>query len=136
MFSQGTTRRGSRCSTSKAFLRPVRNRQNLHISMNSHVIKIIINPTTKTATGVQFEKQGKMYFVGATKEVVLSAGAIASPQILMLSGVGPTAHLTDKGITTILDQPNVGENLQDHVGLIGMVFLIGNFSFKNLIFYL
>ena len=135
MLAQGTTRRGSRCSASKAFLRPVRNRKNLHISMNSHVIKIIIDPTTKTATGVQFEKQGKMYFVEATKEVVLSAGAIASPQILMLSGVGPADHLTEKGITPILDQPYVGENLQDHVGIIGMVFLIGNISFQNLIFY-
>jgi choline dehydrogenase-like flavoprotein len=130
MFSQGTIRRGSRCSTSKAFLRPVRNRQNLHVSMNSHVIKIMIDPDTKVATGVQFEKQGKMYFVEATKEVVLSAGAIASPQILMLSGVGPAAHLKEKGITPILDQPYVGENLHDHVGLIGMVFLIGTFQIQ------
>ncbi|XP_046455617.1 glucose dehydrogenase [FAD, quinone]-like [Daphnia pulex] len=124
MFSQGTIRRGSRCSTSKAFLRPVRNRPNLHISMNSQVIKIMIDPDTKTATGVQFEKNGRMYFVEATKEVVLSAGAVASPQILMLSGVGPADHLAEKGIPLIFDQPKVGENLHDHVGLIGMVFLI------------
>ncbi|KAI9553150.1 hypothetical protein GHT06_021043 [Daphnia sinensis] len=124
MFSQGTVRRGSRCSTSKAFLRPVRNRKNLHISMYSHVTKILIDPDTKEATGVMFEKQGTIYVVRATKEVVLSAGSIASPQILMLSGVGPADHLIKKGITPILDQPYVGENLHDHIGLIGMVFLI------------
>lgn len=131
MFSQGTTRRGSRCSTSKAFLRPVRNRKNLHISMNSHVTKIMIDPTTKVATGVMFEKEGRIYVVNAKKEVVLSAGSIATPQILMLSGVGPAAHLTAKGITPILDQPYVGENLHDHVGLIGMVMLIGIVSFTS-----
>ncbi|KAK4014874.1 hypothetical protein OUZ56_027384 [Daphnia magna] len=124
MFSQGTVRRGSRCSTSKAFLRPVRNRKNLHVSMYSHVKKILINPDTKEATGVMFEKHGKVYVVTATKEVVLSAGSVASPQILMLSGVGPAAHLIEKGITPILDQPYVGENLHDHIGLIGMVFLL------------
>ena len=130
MYPQGTVRNGSRCSTSKAFLRPVRNRQNLHISKNSHVLKIVIDPDTKVATGVQFEKQGKLYFVEATKEVVLSAGAIGSPQILMLSGVGPADHLIENNITPILNQPYVGENLQDHVGLIGMVFLIGKFELK------
>lgn len=130
MFSQGTVRRGSRCSTSKAFLRPVRNRKNLHVSMYSHVKKILINPDTKEATGVMFEKHGKVYAVTATKEVVLSAGSVASPQILMLSGVGPAAHLIEKGITPILDQPYVGENLHDHIGLIGMVFLLGIVSFS------
>lgn len=125
MIPQGTVRRGRRCSTSKAFLRPVRHRRNLHISKNSHVQKIIIDPITKIATGVEFEKQGRKYIVKASKEVVLSAGSIASPQILMLSGVGPAAHLIEKGITPILDLQYVGENLHDHVGLIGMVFLIG-----------
>jgi glucose dehydrogenase (acceptor) len=100
--------------------------------MNSQVIKIMIDPDTKTATGVQFEKNGRMYFVEATKEVVLSAGAVASPQILMLSGVGPKDHLEEKGIPLILDKPYVGENLHDHVGLIGMVFLIGKFIHKLL----
>jgi|LakMenEpi03Aug12_release.lakeMendotaPanAssembly.Ray.scaffolds.fasta_scaffold1248238_2 glucose dehydrogenase (acceptor) len=125
MLAQGTIRRGSRCSTSKAFLRPIRNRQNLHISKNSRVLKVVIDPDTKVATEVQFEKGGKIYLVKAKKEIILSAGSIATPQILMLSGVGPAAHLTEKGITPILDQPYVGENLHDHVGIIGMVFLIG-----------
>ncbi|XP_046455622.1 glucose dehydrogenase [FAD, quinone]-like [Daphnia pulex] len=124
MIPQGTIRRGSRCSTSKAFLRPVRNRKNLHISMNSRVLKIVIDPDTKVATDVQFEKGGRMYFVSAKKEIVLSAGSIATPQILMLSGVGPAAHLTEKGISPVIADLPVGKNLHDHVGIIGMTFLI------------
>ena len=126
MIPQGTIRRGSRCSTSKAFLRPVRNRKNLHISMNSRVLKVVIDPDTKVATEVQFEKGGKMYFVKAKKEIILSAGSIATPQILMLSGVGPADHLAEIGISPVIADLPVGENMHDHVGLIGMVFLIGN----------
>ncbi len=118
---QGTIRRGARCSTAKAFLRPVRHRPNLHISLNSHVLKIIIDPTTKTATGVQFKKNGVVYNVGATKEVILSAGAVNSPQILMLSGVGHADHLKSLGIPVFADL-SVGDNLQDHISLGGMVF--------------
>ena len=80
----GTVRQDQRCSTNKAFLRPVRNRANLHISKNSYVTKIIIDPSSKRATGVRFEKNGKVYQIGATKEVVMSAGVIATPQILMV----------------------------------------------------
>lgn len=83
-YAQGTTRRGRRCSTSKAFLRPVRNRPNLHISMNSYVLKILIDQGTKTATGVRFERRGRIYNVRASKEVILAAGAVQSPQILMV----------------------------------------------------
>lgn len=123
MMAQGTIRRGARCSTVKAFLRPIRHRSNLHISMNSHVLKINIDPNTKTATGVQFQKNGVIYNVGATKEVILSAGSINSPQILMLSGVGHADHLNSLGIPVIADL-SVGDNLQDHVALGGMVFTI------------
>jgi choline dehydrogenase-like flavoprotein len=124
MFPQGTIRRGTRCSTSKAFLYPARKRKNLHISLNSRVLKVVIDPVTKVATDVQFEKGGRMYFVSAKKEIVLSAGSIASPQILMLSGVGPKDHLEEKGISPVIADLPVGENLHDHVGIIGMVFLI------------
>ncbi len=125
MFPQGTIRRGTRCSTSKAFLHPARKRKNLHISLNSIVLKVVIDPVTKVATDVQFEKGGRMYFVSAKKEIVLSAGSIATPQILMLSGVGPKDHLTEKGISPVIADLPVGKNLHDHVGIIGMVFLIG-----------
>ncbi|CAD7087595.1 unnamed protein product [Hermetia illucens] len=123
MIAQGTIRRGSRCSTAKAFLRPIRLRPNLHISMNSHVTKVVINPVTKRATGVEFVKNGKLFRINARKEVILSAGAINSPQVLMLSGVGPKSHLESHGIKVIKDLP-VGENLQDHVGMGGLTFLV------------
>ena len=121
MLTQSTTRDGARCSTAKAFLRPIRNRKNLHISMDSHVLKIIIDADTKTATGVKFEREGILYTVSAGKEVILSAGAVNSPQILMLSGVGPADHLKQHGISVLADL-RVGDNLQDHVSIPGLVF--------------
>ena len=88
-------------------------------------MKVVIDPDTKVATDVQFEKGGKIYFVKASKEIVLSGGSIASPQVLQLSGVCPADHLTDIGISPIIADLPVGKNMHDHVGLIGMVFLIG-----------
>ena len=123
MYAQGTIRDGQRCSTNKAFLRPVRHRPNLHISANSYVLKILIDPNTKQTYGVQFEKNGKIYNVNANKEVILSAGSIGSPQILMLSGIGPADHLRSLGINVIADLP-VGDNLQDHVASAGLTFTI------------
>nr|NVI72411.1 putative glucose dehydrogenase [Cucujiformia] len=123
MIAQGTIRRGSRCSTAKAFLRPIRLRKNIHIALDSHVTKIIINPTTMKATGVEFIRYGRKQLVLARKEVILSAGAINSPQILMLSGIGPKPHLDQYKIPTLKHLP-VGENLQDHVGMGGLTFMI------------
>ena len=120
---QATSRRGARCSTAKAFLRPVRNRKNLHISLNSHALKIIIDPSSKQTKGVRFEKNGKIYEIGVSKEVILSAGAINSPQILMLSGIGPADHLRSLKIPVLADL-QVGNNLQDHVALGGMAFTL------------
>lgn len=123
MIAQGTIRRGSRCSTSKAFLRPIRLRKNFHLAMNAHVTKVLINPETKRAYGVEFIKNGKWYKIKARKEVILSAGAINSPQLLMLSGVGPAQHLHEVGIPVLQDLP-VGDNMQDHVGMAGITFLV------------
>lgn len=83
---QFTMRRGFRCSAAKAFLRPVRLRKNLHVSLWSHVTKILIDPITKRAYGVEFIKNGVKKQVLARREVILSAGAIGSPQLLMVSG--------------------------------------------------
>lgn len=123
MVAQATNRRGARCSTAKAFLRPIRQRGNLHISMHSHVLKILIDPTTKQVSGVRFQKQGRTYEISATKEVILSAGALNSPQILMLSGIGPADHLRSLNITVLADL-NVGDNLQDHVANGGMALTV------------
>lgn len=123
MIAQGTIRRGSRCSTAKAFLRPIRLRRNIHTAMNCHVTRILIDPIAMKATGVEFVRDGRRQIVRARKEVILSAGAINSAQILMLSGIGPKEHLRHIGIPVIKDLP-VGDNLQDHVGMGGLTFLI------------
>lgn len=123
MMAQGTVRQGSRCSTSKAFLRPVRLRPNLHVAMKAHVTRVLIDPTTRIAFGVEFIRDGKVHRIRATKEVILSAGAVNSPQLLMLSGIGPRAELEKHKIPVIQDL-QVGSNLQDHIALGGLVFTI------------
>lgn len=123
MIPQGTLRKGARCSTSKAFLRPCRLRKNLHIAMNAHVTRVMIDPNTKTARGVEFLRNGQRHTVKCLKETILSAGAINSPQLLMLSGIGPSKHLNELGIPVVQDL-KVGENLQDHMGLGGLTFLV------------
>ena len=112
MIAQATTRKSHRCSAAKAILLPLRNiRNNLHISKDSLVLKINIDPKTKQTTGVTFDKKGQIYYVRATKEVIVSAGTKASPQLLMLSGIGPAAHLNEMSIKVLSDLP-VGQNLQ------------------------
>lgn len=110
---QGTVRRGARCSTSKAFLQPARARPNLHVVTFAYVTKVLFN-SDKRAVGVQFDRFSMMNMVYARKEIILSGGSINSPQLLMLSGVGPADHLQSLGIPVISDLP-VGQNLQDHI---------------------
>ncbi|KOC71134.1 Glucose dehydrogenase [acceptor] [Habropoda laboriosa] len=125
-LSHGTLRDGLRCSTAKAFLRTAGKRKNLHISTLSMAEKILIREdgNSKTAYGVQFRKGSKRRIVKASREVILSAGAIQSPQLLMLSGIGPKDHLDELKIPLVKDVPGVGENLQDHVAIGGMNFLV------------
>ncbi|KAJ9574393.1 hypothetical protein L9F63_025962, partial [Diploptera punctata] len=135
MIAQGTIRRGSRCSTAKAFLRPIRLRKNLHIAMRAQVTKVIVEPTgingAPRARAVHFMRNGKPHVVRARREIILSAGAIGSPQLLMLSGIGPREHLEQFNIPVIKDL-KVGHNLQDHVGLGGLTFVINDpISFKK-----
>lgn len=118
---QSTTRNGKRVSSYHAYIEPVRNRQNLHISLNSQVTRVLIDPETKTAYGVEFVKNGKKRVVLARKEIILSAGAINTPHILMHSGIGPGEHLTSLGIKVEKNLP-VGENLQDHITMAGLAF--------------
>ncbi|XP_026740779.1 glucose dehydrogenase [FAD, quinone]-like [Trichoplusia ni] len=127
--SQATLRDGLRCSTAKAFLRPASKRENLHISVHSMVEKVLIDGQ-QIAYGVKFNKQGKEKIVKASREVIISAGAIQSPQLLMLSGIGDADHLTELGIYPIANLPGVGRNLQDHVAMGGHSFLFDN-PYKN-----
>jgi choline dehydrogenase len=89
MLMQATMRKGTRCSTSKAFLRPARLRRNLHVAKFAQATKVLIDPKTKRCFGVEFVRHGRRQIVFAKKEVILSAGSLNTPQLLMLSGVGP-----------------------------------------------
>ncbi|CAG5124865.1 unnamed protein product, partial [Candidula unifasciata] len=109
---QSTTINGERMATGRAFIHPVLDRTNLDVALRAHVTKIIID--NKTAVGVEVIKDSKRYIVNARREIILSAGAVGSPQILMLSGVGPRKHLQSLQIPIVADLP-VGQNLQDHL---------------------
>jgi choline dehydrogenase len=109
---QTTTRGGRRWSAADAFLAPARKRPNLTITTDAHVSRIVIEDGR--AVGVQYGRGGKRESARAEGEVILSAGAYGSPQLLMLSGVGPADHLREHGIEIRLDQPNVGAHLQEH----------------------
>lgn len=122
-LSHGTLRDGLRCSTAKAFIRSVHDRPNLHVSLHSTVEKVLIHEDTNQAYGVVFNKHGKKKTIYADREIILSAGALQSPQLLMLSGIGPTDHLEKVGIKTIYDSPGVGFNMQDHVAMGGVTYL-------------
>ncbi|KAL0266696.1 UNVERIFIED_CONTAM: hypothetical protein PYX00_009169 [Menopon gallinae] len=125
MLAQGTVRRGSRCSTAKAFIRPVRLRKNLHVALKAQAMRVLVNKKEDevSAEGVQFMRDNRKQIVRAKREVILSAGAINSPQLLMLSGIGPREHLEELNIPVLRDL-KVGYNLQDHVGLGGLTFLV------------
>lgn len=127
--AQATVRDGLRCSTAKAYLRPISKRKNIDISMLSLVEKVLIDEH-KIAYGVKMKKHGQQRIVKASKEVILSAGSIQSPQLLMLSGIGEAAHLKDMGIYPIVNLPGVGKNLQDHIAMGGHSFLFDN-PYKN-----
>ncbi|XP_054730332.1 glucose dehydrogenase [FAD, quinone] [Anastrepha obliqua] len=122
----GTIRDGLRCSQEKAYLRPVWKRPNLDIVLQAFVSHIAIDEQTQVAHGVHFEHLGFTYKVEARREVILSAGAIASPQLLMVSGIGPPHQLTEHGIPLIHHLPGVGINLQDHISSVGSQYRIDN----------
>ena len=96
--------------------------------MHSHVMQIMIDPDTYQAYAVKFQRKGKIYIIQATKEIIVSAGSVNTPQLLMLSGVGPADHLKSFNIPVIADLP-VGNNLQDHISLGGIVFTINKVFF-------
>ncbi|RLU16896.1 hypothetical protein DMN91_010965 [Ooceraea biroi] len=111
--AQATTKNGVRVSSATAFLRPFRHRRNLQIALNATATKIIIE--NHKAVGVQYYQDGELRVARATKEVIASGGAVNSPQLLLLSGIGPKEHLRAVNVTVVKDLPGVGENLHNHV---------------------
>ncbi|MBB5519901.1 GMC family oxidoreductase [Amphiplicatus metriothermophilus] len=112
-YYQVTQRNGRRCSAAVAYLHPARSRPNLTVISDAHAERVLFDG--RRATGVRFRANGAARTVTARREVILSAGAFQSPQLLMLSGVGPGAHLRAHGIEVVADSPEVGANLQDHL---------------------
>ncbi|ERL85655.1 hypothetical protein D910_03072 [Dendroctonus ponderosae] len=109
----------TRSGTAHSYIRPILNRTNLVVSLESLATKILISD--KVATGIEFWKNGTKYSATARKEVILSAGVFNSPQLLMLSGIGPKEELDKYNIDTIVDLP-VGKNLIDHVYYKGLFY--------------
>jgi choline dehydrogenase len=127
-YFQVNQRRGVRWSATRAFLRPILHRRNLKVITHAHVqrIRIETRENTRRATGVELRSpQTGEGVVEARREVVLSAGAIGSPQVLQLSGIGPGAFLRQFGLQVNCDLPGVGENLHDHLQ-IRMVYQVNN----------
>src|SRR6056297_2846452 len=113
-YFQLTTRNGRRCSSAVAFFNPVRGRENLTILTRAQASHITFDGMR--ATGVAYrDRAGVPHVVKAGREVILSSGAIGSPQLLMLSGLGEAAHLAEHGIEVRRDLPGVGRNMQDHL---------------------
>ena len=118
---QITTKNGRRMSAARAFLRPAMKRGNVRVETNALATRILFEG--KRAVGVEYEQNGEKKTARAGREVILSGGSINSPQLLQLSGVGPSALLGNLGIPVVHANDNVGANLQDHVGI--------NYTFKG-----
>jgi choline dehydrogenase-like flavoprotein len=116
---QVTHKNGERFSAAKGYLTPNLRRPNLHVFTGAHTTRILLEH--KRAVGVELLHEGETKQLRASREVLLCAGAIQSPQILMLSGIGPHRHLVEKGIATLHDLPGVGQNLHDHIDIVQMV---------------
>jgi 4-pyridoxate dehydrogenase len=110
--SQYSIKNGYRCSAAAAFLRPAENRPNLTVKVRAHATRVLMQDNR--AIGVEFLQRGQTQTAHAGGEVILSGGTFNTPQLLMLSGIGPAAHLRELGIGTKIDLP-VGKNLQDHL---------------------
>ncbi|XP_031838193.1 glucose dehydrogenase [FAD, quinone] isoform X2 [Nomia melanderi] len=117
MVAPMTTDKGLRGTTSRNYIRPVHGRRNLRVLINAHVTRILLNQWQSKAYGVELiDKDGFKRTVKANKEVILTAGAIGSPQILLNSGIGPKEDLTKLGLNVVKDLP-VGKNLHNHVSV-------------------
>jgi choline dehydrogenase len=111
-YHQTTTRNGRRCSTAVGYLRPAMQRANLRVVTEALTEKVLLEG--QRAIGVSFRQHGRLCIARAAREVILCGGAVNSPQLLMLSGIGPQPHLAEFGIPFVHHLPGVGQSLQDH----------------------
>lgn len=128
-------RRGLRWSAARGFLDPIRQRPNLSILTKAEAEKVLVREGR--AEGIRARVNGESREFSARRRVVLAAGAIASPKLLMLSGIGPASHLAQMGITPLIDRPGIGANLQDHLQLRPVFKVSGvrtlNADYRNLL---
>jgi choline dehydrogenase-like flavoprotein len=120
---QVTHKNGERFSAAKAYLTPNLSRPNLQVFTGAHTTRILLEK--KRAVGVEFVHEGQLKQLKCQREVLLCAGAIQSPQILMLSGIGPHQHLLENGIATQHNLPGVGQHLHDHPDIVQVVHVPG-----------
>jgi 4-pyridoxate dehydrogenase len=113
--AQWTIHKGKRDSAARAFLYPALKRPNVTLETGAFATRVVMDGTR--ATGVEYVKGGRTVLAGAAREVLLSGGVFNSPQLLMLSGIGPADELRDVGIVPVVDLPGVGKNLQDHLAV-------------------
>jgi len=121
-------RRGRRWSSARGFLKPVLSRPNLRLETGCLVERLLLDG--RKAVGVQFRQNGMLYSAKCRGEVILSSGSIGSPQILLLSGIGPAAELKALGVPSVLDRAGVGRNLQDHLQL-RMIYKVSGLQTLN-----
>lgn len=129
-YIQSSTRGHWRQSAARAFLGPIKFRPNLHISQRTWVTKLIMDTEIADKIridGVNILRNKQPSFIRAHKEVILSAGAIETPKLLMLSGVGPKEHLDEIKIPVVKDLP-VGKILREHIGVYGPIYTINNLT--------
>lgn len=113
---QATQKNGRRHSAATAYLKPALSRPNLTVQTNAHATRLLFEG--KRAIGLEYAQGGQTKQVYVNREVILCGGTVNSPQLLLLSGIGPAAHLKEHDIDVVLDLPGVGENLQDHAGAV------------------
>lgn len=128
-YYQLTQRNAVRSSVSVEYLKPARKRSNLTVRTNVQVLRIIVE--NGRATGVELAGKDGTEIVRVNSEVILSSGAIGSPRLLMLSGIGPADHLRKVGVDIVLDQPEVGSNLQDHLDLFTIFECTGDHTYDK-----
>lgn len=124
---QTTTKNGRRCSAAVGYLKPVMNRRNLTVRTDAFVRRVIVEKARATGVEVWSDKSGKE-MLSADQEVLLTTGAIGTPKLMMLSGLGPAGHLRDVGVDVVQDLQGVGENLNDHFGIDIVAELTGHYS--------
>ncbi|XP_018569540.1 glucose dehydrogenase [FAD, quinone]-like [Anoplophora glabripennis] len=127
---QVTTKDGRRNSAASAYLAKAYKRKNLIISTDSQVVEVLVSHHTKEANGVTYYRGGQLHVAKAAKEVILSAGAVSTAQLLLLSGIGSEHDLKELNISVVSDL-KVGYNLKDHVSFIGLNFVVNNTNIES-----